>query len=44
MITAADLAGFLAQLGQIDDTTLGLQFRAWLRQRLAAQQPPAQQP
>jgi Uma2 family endonuclease len=34
MISSADLAGFLAQVGQVDDTTLGLQFRAWLRQRL----------
>jgi Uma2 family endonuclease len=41
-ITPADLAGFLAQIGQVDDTTLGLRFRAWLRQRLAP--PPAPQP
>jgi Uma2 family endonuclease len=39
MISSADLAGFLAQLGQVDDTTLGLQFRAWLRQRLAGASP-----
>jgi Uma2 family endonuclease len=42
VITSADLAGFLNQIGQVDDTTLGLRFRAWLRQRLSA--PPAPQP
>jgi Uma2 family endonuclease len=41
-ITPADLTGFLAQVGQVDDTTLGRQFRAWLRQHLAGAAP--QQP
>ena len=40
LISSADLAGFLAQIGQVNDTALGLQFRAWLRQRLANQSTP----
>jgi Uma2 family endonuclease len=33
-LASADLANFLAQFGQIDDTTLVLKFRAWVRQHL----------
>jgi Uma2 family endonuclease len=42
MISSADLTAFLAQIGQVSDTALGLQFRTWLRQRLPAQRPPTQ--
>lgn len=33
-LTSADLAGFLAQLGQTDDTTLVRHFREWVRLKL----------
>jgi Uma2 family endonuclease len=33
-LAAADFGGFLAQLGQSDDTTLARQFRDWVRQVL----------
>jgi Uma2 family endonuclease len=44
ILASADLAPFLAQVGQIEDIALGVQFRAWLRQRIAAQQASPQQP
>jgi Uma2 family endonuclease len=44
LLASADLVPFLAQVGQVDDTVLGLQFRAWLRQRLASQSSSALQP
>ena len=30
-VASADLARFLSQLGQVDDTTIAKQFRAWVR-------------
>ncbi len=39
-LAAADLAPFLAQLGQIDDTTLVRQFRDWVRQQLLTRPSP----
>jgi len=33
-LTSADLPGFLAQMGQIDDTTRARQFRDWVRREL----------
>jgi Uma2 family endonuclease len=33
-LAAADLAGFLAQLGRVDETALAVQFRSWIRQVL----------
>lgn len=39
-LASADLVPFLAQLGQIDDTTLERQFRDWIRQHLLGGQPP----
>jgi Uma2 family endonuclease len=43
-LASADLGGFLAQLGQTDDTALVRQFRDWVRAQLpgwAAWSPPA---
>jgi Uma2 family endonuclease len=34
LLASADLAGFVGQLGQTDDTALVLQFRDWLRKQL----------
>lgn len=31
LLTAADLMGFLSQVGQVDETALVRQFRAWVR-------------
>ena len=39
-LTSADLAGFLSQLGQTDDTTLVKQFRDWVRRELLQRTPP----
>jgi Uma2 family endonuclease len=39
-LAAADLDRFLGQVGQIDDISLGLQFRAWVRQQLSSAPPP----
>jgi Uma2 family endonuclease len=33
-LASADLVGFLAQIGQADDTTLVRRFREWVRQQL----------
>jgi Uma2 family endonuclease len=37
-LAATDLTGFLAQIGQTDDTDLVRQFRDWVRRQLAAWQ------
>jgi Uma2 family endonuclease len=34
LLTSADLAGLLNQLGQVDDTALAVQFRNWVQQVL----------
>jgi Uma2 family endonuclease len=39
-LASADLPAFLAQLGQIDDTTLVKQFRDWVRRELLHRPPP----
>jgi len=36
-LAVTDLPGFLAQIGQTDDTTLVLEFRNWVRQKLLTQ-------
>jgi Uma2 family endonuclease len=36
IVTSADLQGFLALIGQLDETTLIRQFREWVRQQVAA--------
>jgi Uma2 family endonuclease len=40
-LASADFGGFLAQLGQSDDTTLAQQFRDWVRQVLLSRPIPA---
>jgi Uma2 family endonuclease len=43
-LAASDMPPFLAQLGQIDDTTLVNQFRDWVRQHLLSRLPPPASP
>jgi Uma2 family endonuclease len=43
-LASADLVGFLAQLGQTDDTTLVRQFRDWVRGQLLSRPVPAPPP
>jgi Uma2 family endonuclease len=43
-LASADLVTFANQLGQVDDTTLGLRFREWVRLHLLGQAPPQPAP
>jgi Uma2 family endonuclease len=37
ILASGELSLFLARVGQVDDTTLGLQFRAWVKELLRSQ-------